>query len=299
MQKLDDLMFFVEAADSGSFAAAARRLGCPKSTVSKRVAELEGRLGVRLVQRTSRSFVLTDMGREVLEHARSAMIAVEAVESAVQMRRAEPSGIVRITASVPSAQMELAAKLPGLAARFPKLQIQLQVTDRFVDLLQEGFDIAIRSHFAPLPDSDLVARELRRDPFVLVASPDYLATNGTPTTPEALAGHDGLLSRPDATVWSLHGPDRQKVEVAPRPRFIADESTALIEAAKAGLGIAVLPRTFAAAAVVDGLLAPVLSEWNAGTVTTTLLTTSRRGQLPAVRAVVDFLCSHSHLSARA
>lgn len=298
MQRLDDLMFFVEAADSGSFAAAARRLGCPKSTVSKRVAELEGRLAVRLVQRTSRSFILTDMGREVLEHARSAMIAVEAVESAVQMRRAEPNGIVRITASVPSAQMELAAKLPALAACFPKLQIQLQVTDRFVDLLHEGFDIAIRSHFAPMPDSDLVARELRREPFVLVASPDYLATHGAPATPEALASHDGLLSRPDATVWFLHGPDGRTVEVAPRPRFIADESTALIEAAKAGLGIAALPRTFTAPAVGDRLLAPVLPDWNAGTVTTTLLTTSRRGQLPAVRAVVDFLCSHPHLSAR-
>jgi DNA-binding transcriptional LysR family regulator len=290
MRKLDDLMLFVQAADSGSFAAAARRLGCPKSTVSKRVGELEARLGGRLVQRTSRSFVLTDIGREVLEHARAAMLAVEAAEDTVRMRHAEPSGVVRITASVPSAQMELASRLPALAARFPKLQLQLHVTDRFVDLLQEGFDIALRSHFAPLPDSDLVARELRRDPFVLVASPGYLAAKGTPAVPEAVAEHDGLLGRPGDTAWRLHGPGSRQVMVAPRPRFLADESTALLEAAKAGLGITVLPRSFTIAAITGGLLVPVLPEWHAGTVTTTLLTTSRRGQLPAVRAVIDFLC---------
>jgi DNA-binding transcriptional LysR family regulator len=290
MWKLDDLLLFVQAAESGSFAAAARRLGCPKSTVSKRVAELEARLGARLVQRTSRSFALTDIGREVLEHARAAMLAAEAVENTVRMRRAEPSGIVRITASVPTAQMELAQRLPALAVRFPKLQIQVHVTDRFVDLLQEGFDIAVRSHFLPLPDSDLVARELRHDPFVLVASPGYLAARGTPATPEALADHDGLLARPEDKAWRLQGPDGQKVEVTPRPRFLADESTALLEAAKAGLGIAVLPRNFTTTAAADGLLAQVLPDWHAGTVTTTLLTTPRRGQLPAVRAVVDFLC---------
>jgi DNA-binding transcriptional LysR family regulator len=290
MQKLDDLLLFVQAAESGSFAAAARRLGCPKSTVSKRVAVLEARLGARLVQRTSRSFVLTDIGREVLEHARAAMLAVEAAENTVRMRRAEPSGVVRITASVPTAQMELAARLPLLAIAFPKLQIQLHVTDRFVDLLQEGFDIAVRSHFAPLPDSDLVARELRRDPFVLVASPDYLAAKGAPATPEALIGHDGLLARPDATVWRLHGPDGQKIEVEPRPRFFADESTALLAAAKAGLGITVLPQNFTVAATSAGRLTHVLPAWHAGTVTTSLLTTSRRGQLPAIRAVVGFLC---------
>ncbi|MBP0582677.1 LysR family transcriptional regulator [Labrys sp. LIt4] len=288
MANLNDFVLFAQAVEQGSFAAAARRLGVPKSTVSKRVAELEARLGARLLNRTSRSFMLTDAGREVFEHARAAMIEVEAAESAVLARRAEPSGTVRITASVPAAQFQLAAQLPRLAAALPKLQIQLHVTDRFVDLIQEGFDIALRSHFSPLPDSDLMARPVHREAFGLVAAPAYLAANGTPATPGDLAGHDGLLAQPRAPGWKLSA-GHQTAEVTPRPRFFADESVALLEAAKAGLGITALPRSISAAAVAAGLVVPVLPEWQAGEVTTTVLTTHRRGQLPAVRAVVDFL----------
>lgn len=289
MSNLNDFILFAQAVEQGGFAAAARRLGIPKSTVSKRVAELEARLQARLLNRTSRSFVLTEAGREVFEHARAAMIEVEAAESAVLRRQAEPSGIVRITASVPSAQFHLAAQLPRLAVALPKLQLQLHVTDRFVDLMQEGFDIALRSHFAPLPDSDLMARPIHREPISLFAAPAYLAIRGIPAGPDDLADHDGLLTQPRASSWKLTDADGRSAEAVPRPRFLADESVALLEAAKAGLGITALPRSIAAAAVTGGLLVPVLPEWQAGEVTTTVLTTHRRGQLPAVRAVVDFL----------
>lgn len=288
MSNLNDFILFAQAVEQGGFAAAARHLGLPKSTVSKRVAELEARLDARLLHRTSRSFVLTDAGREVFEHARAAMIEVEAAESAVLARRAEPSGIVRITASVPTAQFHLAGQLPRLAVTLPKLQIQLHVTDRFVDLIQEGFDIALRSHFGPLADSDLMARPIHREAIGLVAAPAYLAAAGIPPMPEGLAGHDGLLTKPSAPTWQLTA-DGRRVEVAPRARFFADESVALLEAAKAGLGITALPRSISAAAVADGSVVPVLPDWQAGEVTTTVLTTHRRGQLPAVRAVVDFL----------
>lgn len=288
MSNLNDFILFAQAVEHAGFAAAARQLGIPKSTVSKRVAELEARLGARLLNRTSRSFVLTDAGREVFEHARAAMIEVEAAESAVLARRAEPSGIVRITASVPTAQFHLAAQLPRLAAALPKLQVQLHVTDRFVDLIQEGFDIALRSHFGPLPDSDLMARPIHREAIGLVAAPAYLAARGRPAAPEDLAGHDGLLTQPRAPVWRLAA-GGQAAEVTPHARFFADESVALLEAAKAGLGITALPRSISAAAVADGSVVPVLPDWQAGEVTTTVLTTHRRGQLPAVRAVVDFL----------
>ncbi|MGJ4857638.1 LysR substrate-binding domain-containing protein [Labrys sp. KB_33_2] len=288
MSNLNDFILFAQAVEQGGFAAAARHLGIPKSTVSKRVAELEARLEARLLNRTSRSFVLTDAGREVFEHARAAMIEVEAAESAVLARRAEPSGTVRITASVPTAQFHLAAQLPRLAAALPKLQVQLHVTDRFVDLIQEGFDIALRSHFGPLADSDLMARPIHREAIGLVAAPAYLAIRGMPATPEDLAGHDGLLTQPRAPIWKLSA-NGQTIEVMPRARFFADESVALLEAAKAGLGITALPRSISAAAVAGGLLRLVLPDWQAGEVTTTVLTTHRRGQLPAVRAVVDFL----------
>jgi DNA-binding transcriptional LysR family regulator len=176
--------FFVQAVDAGGFAAAGRRLGRPKSTVSKRVAELEAALSVRLVHRSARRFVLTDVGQDFYLHARAAMIEADAAESAVHKRLAEPSGIVNVTASVPTAQFRLADQLPRLALEHPRVQVRLHVTDRFVDLVQEGFDIAVRSHFAPLPDSDLVQRQIRTEPIVLVASPDYLAQRGTPRSPE-------------------------------------------------------------------------------------------------------------------
>jgi DNA-binding transcriptional LysR family regulator len=285
----NDLFLFAQAVEHGGFAAAARKLSMPKSTVSKRVAELEGALGARLIQRTSRSFVLTDVGRDVYEHARAALIEIEAAEAAVRRRQAEPSGTVRLTASIPTVQMELAPRLPVLAAAHPKLRLVVHATDRFVDIVAEGFDIAIRSHFGPLPDSGLVARKLRTEPFVLVASPDYLAGRGTPGEPEDLAAHEAILAGPSP--WRLRDAGGREASVTPVGRMTADESTVILEAAAAGLGVAVLPEPFTREAVAAGRLVRVLPDWTAGEVTTTILTPHRRGQLPAVRAVVDFLAS--------
>ena len=288
---LNDLRFFVQAVDSGGFTAAGRQLGVPKSTVSKRVAELEASLGLRLIHRTSRSFTMTDLGSEFYDHARAALIEAESAEAVVRRRLAEPKGTVRITASVPTAQLYLAGQLPALALAYPKLQVVVHVSDRFVDIVQEGFDIAVRSHFAPLPDSALVQRRLAREPIVLVAAPDYLRQRGTPQWPQDLAAHDGLLTAPAATTWRLRQNDEDEaVEATPRPRFVADESVVLLKAAGAGLGIACLPQAMVRDAFARGDLAPVLPGWSAGSVTTTLLMPHRRGQLPAVRAVVDFLC---------
>lgn len=289
MLNLNDLQFFAQAVDSGGFAAAARRLGCPKSTVSKRVAALEARLGVQLLHRSSRRFTLTDVGRDVFEHARAVMIEAEAAETVVTRRLAEPSGTVRITASVPTAQFQLADRLPILAREHPKLRIQLHVTDRFVDLVQDGFDIAVRSHFAPLPDSDLIQRRMSEEPITLVAAPSYLARRGEPSTPEDLGEHDGLMSTLATTPWRLREAGGRTVDAAPRPRLHADESVVLMKAAEAALGIVCLPETLSAEAVADGRLVRVLPAWTAGSVTTTLLTPHKRGQLPAVRAVIDFL----------
>jgi DNA-binding transcriptional LysR family regulator len=287
----NDLHIFVQAVDNGGFAAAARHLGVPKSTISKRVAELEVDLGTRLIHRTSRSFVLTDVGKDFYDHARAAVIEAEAAESVVQRRQAEPQGTVRITASVPVAQFHLAGRLPVLARAYPKLDLQLHVTDRFVDLVREGFDIAIRSHFAALPDSDLMQRRMTVERITLVASPDYLARRGTPERPEDLAEHDGLLTGPVARTWHLKDNDGRQAQVTPVARLVADESSVLLRAAAAGLGIACLPEAMSAASMDSGELIQVLPDWIAGSVTSTILTPHRRGQLPAVRTVIDFLAS--------
>lgn len=290
MLNLNDLRIFVRAVESGGFAAASRLTGAPKSTISKRVAELEAVLGVRLVHRTSRSFALTEVGREFYDHARAALIEATAAEDVVRRRVAEPRGTVRITTSVPVARYRLAARLPELMNAFPLIDIQLHVSDRYVDLIHEGFDIAIRSHAAPLPDSGLVQRRMAVEPVVLGASPAYLERHGTPQTPLDLAGHAGIHGSLSDEEWRLiNRRTGQVASAAPRARLRVDEAGMLAQAAIAGLGIAPLPESVFEASRSQGTIMPVLPDWIESTITTTILTPHRRGQLPAVRAVIAFL----------
>ncbi|WP_105383597.1 LysR substrate-binding domain-containing protein [Neorhizobium alkalisoli] len=286
---LNDLNFFVQAVEHGGFSAAGRMLGVPKSTVSKRVAELESRLGVRLIQRTSRSFALTDLGREFLRHAQASVIEAEMAEAIVRTHLGEPSGIVRMTAAVPTAQFVLAEHLVELPARYPKLQLSLHVSDRFVDIVQEGFDIAVRSHQAPLPDSTLLQRKLATHAFFVVASPDYVRLHGEPRRPEDLAGHRAITAGLGDTRWQLTSQDGEEVQIAPTPVIAADEPMVMMKAAIAGLGVACLPTSVCQGTLTEGKLIRLLPAWTAGSITTTILMPHRRGQLPAVRAVVDFL----------
>ncbi|MFN4117908.1 LysR substrate-binding domain-containing protein [Acidovorax sp.] len=292
MLNLNDLQLFVRVVDHGGFAAAARALECPKSTLSKRVAALETALGVRLIQRSSRVFVMTDTGKAFYRHAAAMLIEAEAAENVVRGLQAEPTGLVRITASVTTAQLVLAELLPVLAERHPRLQVMLHATDRFVDLVQEGFDIGVRDHSAPLADSELVQRRVGFEPFYLVAAPAYLARHGGPPTDwQALAGHDGLLlsAAASAQAWTLWQGGKAHT-VRPRPRFFADEPWTLLHAALAGVGVGCLPRGLCAASLASGRLVRLLPAFDhAGGMTTTLLIAHRRGQLPSVRAAVDFL----------
>lgn len=286
---LNDLHLFVQAVDSGSFTAAARHLGMPKSTVSKRVAELERRLGVRLIQRTSRSFALTELGREFFQHAQASVIEAEMAEGIVRRHLAEPAGSVRLTASVPTAQFTLTEHLPALAARYPKLRLSVHVTDRFVDIVQEGFDIALRSHRAPLPDSALVQRKLASHPFFILASPDYISAHGQPRRPEELAEHATIMTSLTENQWRLTSDGGDEAVVTLQSVMAADEPYVLMETAVAGLGITCLPTSVCRKALAEGRLVRVLPDWTAGSIETTILMPHRRGQLPAVRAVVDFL----------
>lgn len=289
---LNDLTLFAQAVESGGFAPAARRFSVPKSTLSKRVAALEASLGVRLIERSSRSFRLTDTGQDFYRHARAALVEVESAQQVVQSRLAEPRGTVRLTAAVPVVQFQLAPHLPALARTWPRLQLQLHASDRFVDLVQEGFDIALRSHFAPLPDSGLVQRTLMVEPVMLVAAPAYLREHGVPRQPADLAAHHGLLTAADATRWTLSKDGGDTAQTAePQPRLVADESVALLHAATAGLGIVCLPDSICRHHLARGELARVLPRWTAGRVTTTALVPHRRSLLPSVRAVLDFLAA--------
>lgn len=286
---LNDLFVFVQVVNHGGFAAAGRALGMPKSTLSKRLSELEKTVGARLIQRTSRRFAVTEVGRDFFRHAAAMLIEAEAAEHVVKGRLAEPSGTVRITASLPIAQLRLAPLLPRLAMRHPKVRIMLDVSDRMVDILQEGFDIAIRNHFAPLPDTDLVQRRIGYDPAWLVASPDYVGRNGTPSGPEDATRLDGLMASPSDSVWTLRDGDGALAEIAPLPRYVANETVSLLEAARAGLGVACLASGFCAPMIEAGELVRLLPGWTARGVTTTLLMPHRRGQLPSVRVVADHL----------
>lgn len=289
MLNLNDLLVFVRVVDHGGFAAAGRALGIPKSTLSKRLSELEKEVGVRLVQRTSRSFAVTEIGREFHRHAAAMLIEAEAAENVIKGRLAVPSGTVRITASLPIAQFRLAPLLPRLAASYPKIRIMLDVSDRFVDMVQEGFDIALRNHFAPLPDADLVQRRIDYDPAWLVASTDYVREKGVPSRPEEANGLDGLMASSSDRAWTLHDGKGAVAEVVPSPRYIANETVSLREAARAGLGVACLASSFCAPLIESGALVRILPGWTGRGVATTLLMPHRRGQLPSVRAVADHL----------
>jgi DNA-binding transcriptional LysR family regulator len=289
MPNANDLLIFAKAVEYGGFAPVARKLAIPKSTVSKRVAELEAVLGVRLLNRTSRSFALTDIGREIYEHAKTVAAEVEGVQSAVRRRLAEPSGTVRITVSVAFLHFDLAQKLPILISRYPKLHVSVHATDSFIDIGKDGFDVAVRSHFAPLPDSGLVQRKLRVEPLIFVASPAYLEKHGVPKEPSDLIDHHGLVGGEARTVWHLRNGANQTVSVTPNARVTVDAILALVNAATAGLGVTRLPASYCWHELESGRLIHFMPEWSAGSLTTTVLMPQRAGQLPSVRAVVDFL----------
>lgn len=289
MLNLNDLLVFVQVVHHGGFTAASRALNVPKSTISKRVLELEKEAGVRLIHRTSRSFAVTELGQEFYRHAAAMLIEAEAAENVIKGRLAEPSGTVRVTASVPVTQRSLAPLLPEIASAYPKIRIVLEATDRFVDVVQEGFDIAIRSHLTPLSDSGLVQRTISTTEYWLVASPGYFDRVGRPLEPAGINGLDGLFASQGDNGWRLSNGQGVDCRVSLNPRYHANESVSLLEAAKVGLGIACLPSSFCTDLIRPGLLERVLPLWTAGMITTTLLMPHRRGQLPSVRAVADFL----------
>ncbi|MCH7336508.1 LysR substrate-binding domain-containing protein [Acinetobacter sp. NIPH 2699] len=288
-QHLNDVFLFVVAVEHQGFSAAAKQLNLPKSTISKRVAALEQKLGLTLIHRSSRSFVLSEAGKLFYQHAKNAVDEFRYAEENLLMQQQEPSGVVRLSASVPVAQYILSDCLPELAERYPKLLLQLEVTDRYVDVMSENFDIVIRSHFQPLVDSGLIQRVLTHDKIIAVAAQTYVMKAEPIGCPNDLVHHQGLWSDLQMNPWHFQHLNGEKQTVRPNVRFMANESEVLKGAVKRGIGITLLPESFCINELSDRSLVNVLPEWTAGSVTTSLLMLTRRGLLPSVNITADFL----------
>ncbi|TSD87646.1 LysR family transcriptional regulator [Mycobacterium sp. KBS0706] len=259
MIDLNDIQVLARVVEAGSFTAAARLLGMPKTTVSRRIAALEREVGVRLLQRTTRSLSLTDAGRLYYEQSSQALRLIERANLRLAEARAEPSGTIRISAPVGFGGHFLTATVFDFLTAHPKTRVELRLTDDTLNLVETGIDLAFRT--GVLPDSTLVARRLGSTHRILCASPDYLARCGVPAVPADLAGHDCVIAGPSAAgaPWVLEGPEGSET-VTVSGRFAANEMQAVHAAALAGLGIAQLPLGIAEAAVAEGRLRRVLPE---------------------------------------
>ena len=291
LQDLNDLYFFAAVVEHGGFSAAGRALGIPKSRLSKRVAQLEERLGVRLLQRTTRRFVVTEVGERFYAHCRAVLEEAQAAQDAVDELRAEPRGVVRLSCPVSLTQTVLAYLLPDFLAQFPKVQVRVLSNDRRVDVISEGYDLAIRVRNKLDTDANLVVRSFGHSATTLVASPSLLKAYGRPTTPDELARLPALSMREHegAQVWELVDAQGVQVNVEVQARLITGDFAVLLEAARRGLGVALLPEFVCAPAISAGELEVVLPEWSAPQGIMHFVYPSRRGMLPGVRALVDFL----------
>ncbi len=284
----DDLALFLRVAALGSFAAAAEGTAMTASGVSKAISRMEDRLGVILLQRSTRRLAVTPEGETLLAGGPAVLDALERLEAETTAARGRPRGLVRVSAGSALAQYRI---IPGLAAfrtRFPEIDLDLQVTDRRIDLLAERIDVAIRT--GPLLDSSLVARKLRSARRLIVASPPYLARRGTPAAPSDLARHDCLtLSGHDGLArWPFRdGPRIDTVTV--RGAMTADSAEALRAMAIAGLGLVRLADFLLRDAVEDGRLVALLTDCHAEEpLPVAALTPPGRSRLPRVRAFLDF-----------
>ncbi|RKE37497.1 LysR family transcriptional regulator [Paraburkholderia sp. BL23I1N1] len=296
MLDLNDVYYYAQVVEHRGITAAARALDVPKSSISGRILALEASLGARLIQRTSRKFVVTEIGAEFHRHALAMLVEAEAAESVVQRRTAEPSGTIRFICSVAVTQLTLAELIPKFMAAYPRVRIVQHAANRYVDPVQEGFDLCLRAHTDPLPSSSMVQRSLAQTPWYLFAGPGYLARKGTPGEPGALAEHDGIAlgSTQDSYAWRLSDVrDADQVVTVPfTPSLQSDDMATLKAAACAGLGIVALPGYVGRSEVERGQLVRVLPQWIAGIATISLLMPSRRGLLPSVRAFTEFLLAH-------
>ena len=291
LQDPNDHYFFASVVEHGGFSAAGRALGIPKSRLSKRIAQLEDRLGVRLLQRTTRRFVVTEVGERFYSHCRAVLEEARAAQDAVDELRTEPRGVVRVSCPNSLAQTIVAHVLPDFLAQYPKVQVRLQATNRRVDLIGEGVDVAIRVRAKLDTDATLVMRTFGQSRVLIVASPKLLEQTGRPKLPSDLSAMPALAmnEHEGAHSWELLGADNERVVVDIQPRLICGDFSVLLESARRGIGVTLLPEFVCAPAITNGDLEVLLPDWSVPEGTMHFVYPSRRGLLPGVRAFVDFL----------
>ena len=286
MVDLNDIVVFARVVEAGSFTAAARLLAMPKTTVSRRIAALEREVGVRLLQRTTRSLNLTDAGRLYYEQSSQALRTLEEANLRLAEARAEPSGTIRISAPVGFGGYFLTGAVVEFLAMYPKAKVELRLTDDRLNLVEDGIDLAFRT--GVLQDSTLIARKLGSTHRLLCASPDYLERRGVPEAPTDLAGHDCVIAGASAAGahWVLEGPDGQ-VTVTVDGRFAANEMQAVVAATLAGFGIAQLPHGMAEALISEGRMKRVLKDYTTPAGGLHVLYPSSRHLSPLVKAFIE------------
>jgi DNA-binding transcriptional LysR family regulator len=294
MQDLNDMVYFAEVAERGGFAAAGRALGLPKSRLSRRVAELEAQLGVRLLQRTTRKLSLTEAGELYLRHCIAMRDEALAASEAVSQMQSEPRGNLRISCPVTLAQGTLGYLVPQYLAQYPHVKLDMRVTNRPVDLVEEGIDIALRVRPTLDDSGSLVVKQLGASCSYLLASPELLRRQGAPATPEDLKKLDTVaMSAADGrSTWELIGPQGQEYVLQHQPRYVADDLQTLKLAMLAGTGMSFLPGMLSQAEQQARLLVQVLPGWTLRPGMLHAVFPSRRGQVPAVRSFLDFLGEH-------
>lgn len=291
MFDLNDLYYFVQVVDHGGFAPASRAIDASKSKLSRRISELEKRLGVELIHRSTRRFEVTQLGQTYYEHCRAMLVEAEAAQEAIDSLRAEPRGVVRVTCPIALLHFHVGDIVADFMTEYPEVTVHLEATNRRVDVVGEGVDVALRARPLPLEDSDLVMRVLADAGQCLVGAPSLLEDHGLPSEPSELSEFPSMAhGRPEETFrWQLTGPDAEAHTIEHQPRYVSTDMVGLRAAATAGVGIVKLPLLMLTEQIESESLVRVLPEWLPRREMIHAVFTSRRHLLPAVRALIDFL----------
>lgn len=294
MNDLNDLYYFAIVVEHGGFAAAERALGIPKSRLSRRISQLETDLGARLLQRSTRRFAITDVGQNVYRHAQAMLSEAAAAREVVDRLSAEPRGVVRVSVPVGIAQELMPKLLSDFLTRYPQVRLQMHISNRRVDVIDEGFDVAIRVRSRLDDDGSLVMRNFGHIQELLVASPKYLDRVGRPQNPDDLVGHTSLsMSEDEARQrWELRNDSGEIRRIELKPRVSGFDFPMLLALARQGHGIALIPETSCAEAVRNRELEVVMPSWRLPLGICHAVFASRRGLLPAVRVFIDHLAEH-------
>ncbi len=296
MNDLNDLAYFVMVVDHQGFAAAARALGMQKSKLSRRIAALEERLGVRLIQRSTRRFSVTDIGQSYYQHCRAMLVEADAAQEAIDAIRAEPAGLIRIACPPGLIAYRMGSAIAEFIAANPKVRIHLKALNRPVDIIREGYDVVIESGTPHLDSSGLVMRKLGEISQCLVAAPALLAAHPVPQIPSDLADWPavGLGQTPsgggaDLVDWTFVHENGTRANIVFAPRLLTNDLAALRAAALAAIGIVQMPDLMIAEDCRNGDLVTLLPQWRSPNLLVHAIFPTRRGLLPSIRALIDHL----------